>query len=171
MNDINIPEDVRRFLKRPLGKLIPGEPVDTRPVLKSLLQERRGKLVAVGDAVTRELLAIGVKPDLSIVDGKIERRPVERVDIAGALELSCENRAGTISAGAYCTVAEALKHEGPVIVRVNGEEDLLGLVVISEAPLGTLMLYGQPREGVVIVDITEDVRRLGRRLIEASSQG
>ncbi len=169
-NEIVIPEDVRERLKKPLGRLVRGFPENTSEIVRSVIRERTGRLVAVGDAVTKTLLSMGLRPDVCIVDGKIERKPVEHVVIEGAVELNCENRPGTISGQAYKTVVEALEMEGPVIVRVEGEEDLLGLVVMAEAPPGTLMLYGQPREGVVIVHINEEVRKLAQGLIEASSQ-
>ncbi len=168
--EIVIPEEIRERLKRPLGSLVRGCPENTSEVVRSVVSDRVGRLVAVGDAVTKTLLSMGLRPDVCIVDGKIERRPVEKVVIEGAVELSCENRPGTISGQAYRTVVEALGMDGPVIVRVDGEEDLLGLVVMAEAPLGTLMLYGQPREGVVIVHVDGEVRKLARGLIEASSQ-
>ncbi|MEM0482279.1 MAG: DUF359 domain-containing protein [Nitrososphaerota archaeon] len=169
-DEIVIPEDVRERLKRPLGQLVRGSPENTSEVVRIVASERVGRLVAVGDAVSKTLLAMGLRPDVCIVDGKIERRPVDHVVIKGAVELNCENRPGTISSQAYKTVVEALGMDGPVIVRVDGEEDLLGLVVMAEAPLDTLMLYGQPREGVVIVHIDEKVRNLARVLIETSSR-
>ncbi|GBC72125.1 hypothetical protein HRbin02_01920 [Candidatus Calditenuaceae archaeon HR02] len=169
-DEIVIPEEIRERLKRPLGLLVRGCPENTSEVVRSVVRKSAGMIVAVGDAVTKTLLSIGLKPDVCIVDGKIERRPVEPVVIDGAMELSCENRPGTISGQAYKTVVEALGMCGPVIVRVDGEEDLLGLVVMAEAPLNTLMLYGQPREGVVIVHIDEEVRKFARGLIEVSSR-
>ncbi|HMK82220.1 MAG TPA: DUF359 domain-containing protein, partial [Candidatus Bathyarchaeia archaeon] len=50
---------------------------------------------------------------------------------------------------------------------VDGEEDLLVLVVIAVAPVGSLVVYGQPNEGIVLVNVTlakkkEVVDLLGR---------
>lgn len=158
------------LLKRPLGKLVQGGPESTRPEVEKIVRSKEGKLVAVGDAVTRELLAMGVVPDVCIVDGKIERKPVEHIVVKGAKELKCENRPGTISGEAYRAVVMSLGLEGPVVLRVEGEEDLLGLIVMAEAALGTLMLYGQPGEGVVVVNVDEKARGFARRLIEAAAQ-
>ncbi len=166
-----IPEEVRQRVKRPLGELLRGTPSETRPALLKLVSQRSWvKVVAVGDGVTSELLAMGLRPDVAIVDGNIERRPVDMVVIQGAEELHCRNRPGTISREAYETVSRSLSMSAPVVVKVDGEEDLLGLVVMAEAPLGSLMLYGQPGEGVVAVHIDAESRTLGRRLIEASSR-
>ena len=38
---------------------------------------------------------------------------------------------------------------------VEGEEDLLTLPVIKFAPLGALVVYGQPYVGMVLVMVTE----------------
>jgi len=169
-DEIVVPDHIRKLLKKPLGLLIPGPPGATRSEVEKIVGRRTGKLVAVGDAVAKELLAIGARPDVCIVDGRIERRPVERIEVQGAKELVCRNRPGTISAEAYRAVRDSLSMNCPVVLRVEGEEDLLGLVVMVEAPTGTLMLYGQPRAGVVVVQIDEEAKMRGRSLIEASSQ-
>ena len=40
-------------------------------------------------------------------------------------------------------------------VEVKGEEDLLGFPAVLFMPLGSLVLYGQPQEGVVMIKVTE----------------
>ena len=47
--------------------------------------------------------------------------------------------------------------EKPPVV-VDGEEDLLVLVAVLYAPVGGLVVYGQPGEGVVVVRVTEAKR-------------
>jgi len=42
------------------------------------------------------------------------------------------------------------------IIEVDGEEDLAGVPAVLLAPLGSLVLYGQPGEGVVVVEVTEE---------------
>ena len=41
---------------------------------------------------------------------------------------------------------------------VDGEEDLLVLVAVAFAPLGGLVVYGQPGEGLVVVRVTAEKR-------------
>jgi len=41
---------------------------------------------------------------------------------------------------------------------VEGEEDLLTLVVMVTAPLGSLVVYGQPNEGLVLVEVNGEAR-------------
>jgi uncharacterized protein (UPF0218 family) len=45
-----------------------------------------------------------------------------------------------------------------VHVVVDGEEDLLVLVAVLYAPVGGLVVYGQPGEGVVVVRVTDAKR-------------
>jgi uncharacterized protein (UPF0218 family) len=38
---------------------------------------------------------------------------------------------------------------------VEGEEDLLTLVAMAVAPLGSFVIYGQPGEGLVVVEVDD----------------
>ena len=46
----------------------------------------------------------------------------------------------------------------PVRITVFGEEDLLVLPVCIHAPDNSIVLYGQPNEGLVLVEITTEIR-------------
>jgi hypothetical protein len=59
--------------------------------------------------------------------------------------------------------------DGPVVVRVRGEEDLLALVAIIEAPIGSLVIYSQPRMGVVLVDVDEQAKQNALSILGAAS--
>lgn len=162
-------EELKERLRRPLGKLIPGTPAETSRILAERLRNVSGKIIAVGDRVSHELAALGVNTDVYVVDDKIERREVEPFTIPGALVMTCENKPGTISDEAYTTLKTAIDTSGPVIVRVKGEEDLLALVAIIEAPLGSLVIYGQPSMGVVIVEVDEETKRYALSILTAAS--
>lgn len=148
--------EARRRLKSPLGELIEGSPEETRGALLEKLRGVRGLIIAVGDVVSRELRSLGVRVDAYIVDGRVERRAGEGFEAAGSSEMWCRNEAGSISPEAYAAVAAAMERGGGVVLRVEGEEDLLGLVAIAEAPLGSAVVYGQPGVGVVVVRIDEE---------------
>jgi uncharacterized protein (UPF0218 family) len=51
-----------------------------------------------------------------------------------------------------------MKDEDAVIL-VEGEEDLLALPSIVESPDNSLVLYGQPSQGLVVVDTNSMVRK------------
>ena len=48
---------------------------------------------------------------------------------------------------------------------VDGEEDLLVIPVCLFAPENTIVMYGQPNEGLVIVEITNQVREKVQNIV------
>ncbi|MBM3292454.1 DUF359 domain-containing protein [Candidatus Bathyarchaeota archaeon] len=48
---------------------------------------------------------------------------------------------------------------------VEGEEDLLVLPLMADMPLGSVIIYGQPNEGLVIITITEERQNWARNFI------
>jgi uncharacterized protein (UPF0218 family) len=53
----------------------------------------------------------------------------------------------------------------PVRILVTGEEDLLALPLFVIVPNGSVVLYGQPLEGMVIVRINEKIRRKAQEML------
>jgi len=50
---------------------------------------------------------------------------------------------------------------------VNGEEDLLVIPVCIYAPDNSVVMYGQPNEGLVIVKITPEIRNKTQTLLKS----
>ncbi len=134
---------------------------------------RSARLTAtVGDATTSKLLSIGIVPDLSIIDGKERRR---RIDTVKSLTLNkdrhmfyhmvCSNKPGSVSRFALETVRASLKKPFPVRIFVYGEEDMLALPLLSMAPDGSIVIYGQPLKGMVIVKVNGTIRQKAQDLI------
>ena len=132
-------------------------------------------LVTVGDATTAKLLSFGIVPDLSVVDGKERRTLIDRTIITSLAEeieqgrltyMECSNEAGSMSGNAIATIKDALKVPFPVRVFVYGEEDMLALPLFIMVPDGSVVLYGQPLEGMVIVKVNEDIRRKAQYLLD-----
>jgi GTP-dependent dephospho-CoA kinase len=131
-------------------------------------------LVTVGDATTAKLLSFGIVPDLSVVDGKERRTPIVRTKISPLEEIEqgrlsymeCSNKAGSISRSAIATIKDALKVPFPVRIFVYGEEDMLALPLFIMVPDGSVVLYGQPLEGMIIVKVNEDIRRKAQYLLD-----
>ena len=95
-----------------------------------------------------------VQPDVLVID-HIEKRS-RAVEFAHDKPRICRtrNEAGMIDLLAWNAVAEAIE-KGDSAVLVDGEEDLLTLVAVAVAPKGSLVVYGQPGEGIVLVRVTE----------------
>jgi GTP-dependent dephospho-CoA kinase len=127
------------------------------------------KIITVGDATTERLLSFGITPDIAVIDG-VERRSLRDYCINyPAKEMLCTNPAGMISRGAVRVLQSALETPSPVIVKVEGEEDMLALPLFTMAPMGSAVLYGQPLEGIVLVNITEDKQKQAKDLMNRIS--
>ena len=110
-------------------------------------------LISVGDAVSDALLKIGVTPDVSIVDLQIQRKQVyknvEELGFRGKYILeTVKNPAGTVSYKGFIRLIRLIRrirHIGKsAVLQVDGEEDLFTLLALFSAPLGSLIVYGQP---------------------------
>ena len=157
-------------MKKPFGKLYVGNGSDT---IKKFVGELASstKLISVGDVTTFHLLEAGIFPDICIVDNRTKRKPVARHVSTRNMnnvyeEVSVENPAGIITDELIKTLCEAFTSEKPIRIFVKGDEDLATLPVILLAPLGSVVLYGQPDEGVVFVKVTEEKKREIRTLFE-----
>jgi uncharacterized protein (UPF0218 family) len=160
-------------MKRPLGTLYRGKGRDTVEKFIGELSSPT-KLISVGDVTTFHLLEAGIIPDICIVDDRTKRKPVSS-DVSARNrdkvyeEVSVDNPAGIITDELIRTLCEAFASEKLLRIFVRGEEDLATLPVILLAPLGSIVLYGQPDEGVVFVEVTgkkkEEIRALFEKLI------
>ena len=154
---LRLPDELRPLLKRPLGQLF----TNVAAAVERLQQLHPAELIAVGDVVTAGLLEAGLKPDVAVVDMMVMRSPVDektkRVIENFEVEIvRVKNPAGTITR----ELREALEEAKPLLkIVVDGEEDLATIPAVLSAPLGSVVVYGQPGEGVVLVEVTEAKRR------------
>lgn len=167
---IELPRELRPLMKKPLGTLYRGKGRDT---IEKFAEELGSptKLISVGDVTTFHLLEVGIIPDICIVDNRTKRKPVSSDVSARNMdkvysEVSVDNPAGIITDELIKTLCEAFASEKPIRIFVRGEEDLATLPVILLAPLGSVVLYGQPDEGVVFVKVTEEKKWEIRTLFE-----
>jgi uncharacterized protein (UPF0218 family) len=156
---LRLPETARARLKTPLGELIQGPPENSITRLKQILKsEKISKIICVGDFVSRLLVESSVPVDLAIVDNKMMREDAETFQSDCEYVFRVVNPAGTLEMAAWAAVREALEKPRSVLV-VDGEEDLLALAAIALAPHNSLVLYGQPREGMIAVR-TDEAKKL-----------
>ena len=146
-------------MKKPFGKLIPGEPSKTMPALRALVEKTHpSRITAVGDVVSSETLAAGIKVDLRIIDRISMRKPTAHFHVKAEKTYHVTNPPGVITMGSLEVVKRAMR-EREALILVDGEEDLLTLPCIVESPDDGLVLYGQPSEGLIVVATTSDVKR------------
>lgn len=139
-------------------------------------------LVTVGDVVTLSLIKEGVMPDLSIVDFKVGRRKVYQ-DItqlgfsSNVRVRKAINEPGTLNPEIFLKIEKFIKDRfwiksgmtkrsreartirkwvhPSLVIKVLGEEDLASLPAVLLFPLKTLVCYGQPETGIVVIEVTE----------------
>jgi uncharacterized protein (UPF0218 family) len=154
---------LRKELKTPLGLLIRGSSEETTKALKGLIEKMKPrKIISVGDVVSKNMIRAGIRPQVLVVDNKVMRMPIDPIEFDVDQTLHVKNPPGTLMDAAWRVVKEAMKSKGTTKVMVDGEEDLLTLVVVLGAPRRSLVVYGQPDEGVVVVNVTE--KTIGRVL-------
>lgn len=124
---------------------------------KKLLSAK--KVAAIGDMTAFYLLEASIVPDLLVVDNKTKRMPVtdhviEMLDHESYKTVMVKNPAATITKDLIDQIRESLQGTNHVKIVVEGEEDLATLPAILYAPQGSVVVYGQPNEGSVLVDVT-----------------
>ena len=150
---------MRGDLKTPLGELIRGDVSDNVVILREMLEEKKPPCFAtVGDYVTFYVMESGLNPDLAVVDHRVMRQDVDPFKFIRA-KVAVINPAGTIKAEAQRVLWDAITLKKRLGVVVEGEEDLLVLPLMAMMPIGSVIVYGQPREGMVVVTLTEERRR------------
>ncbi|MCW4010800.1 MAG: GTP-dependent dephospho-CoA kinase family protein [Candidatus Bathyarchaeota archaeon] len=161
------PETLSKF-KEPFGTLIRGVPSETMKQLKELMEkENPPKVISVGDTVTRNLHRSQISPQVSITDNYNMRRKVKPQSYPAKILVQVKNPQGTITQEAVNAVKEAIQNKNQVHIAVEGEEDLLTLIAVFYAPENALVVYGQPKEGIVVVKVTPEKKAESKRIWES----
>ena len=162
-----LPENLREELRKPMGIVVKSKEEIKKNLIKSNL------IISVGDIVSLLLMEAGFWPDISLVDFKTRREPIDKSQMSKLFSkkaLLCENKPGTINKKALEVFHQALKkhlksHEKQVMI-VKGEEDLLALPAILLSPLSSIVVYGQYDLGTIIVEVTEEKKKQIEEIIK-----
>jgi uncharacterized protein (UPF0218 family) len=179
---INLTPAVEAELKDPFGQLIPGPEADPSIAMSEVISRIEfewGPVIAVGDVTVLALQDLGRPADIALVDGLTRREPWEGAEgidpSAYDGVLQCESPAGSLTP----SLLEACEHavsswmdDGTThLIEVVGEEDLAPLILHPLAPLGSVVLYGQPGRGVVVRWCSEDSKQRCRKLLHGFDSG
>jgi len=168
INIRHLTPQLRKKLKKPLGTLFQGALDETMKILETLIEkEKPAKVVTVGDRVSQDLADHHILPDVLIVDNKIMRKKISPISATADRVVNVKNPAGTITEEAWLAIEKAMEDSRRTKIVVDGEEDLLTLVAILTAPENSLVLYGQPRKGVVVVKTTVEIKQKVQKIVEA----
>lgn len=162
---MKLPDSLRDKLKIPMGLLLLEKDATKQNIIKHI--EKNSFVITVGDRTTEKMISFGLTPSLQIIDSQEKR--IKRELPTGAnieTDLICNNPAAEITEESISVIKKAFSSPTPVRLVVNGEEDLLVLPVCIHAPENSVVMYGQPNEGLVIVEITSEIRNKAQRLLD-----
>ncbi|MEM4255539.1 MAG: pantetheine-phosphate adenylyltransferase [Candidatus Norongarragalinales archaeon] len=155
--NLRMTPETNRFFKKPFGKL-----VRTAKASAELRKLSPFKTIVVGDETAKVFETQGLKAAVVVVDGKIRRKKTSFTP-SGRFHktLRIANKHGTIGKHAARVVERAVeaKNHDRILVHVRGEEDLLTLPAVLFAPLESVVCYGQPGKGMVLVKVSEEKKR------------
>jgi uncharacterized protein (UPF0218 family) len=154
---LRLPEDKRHLFKAPFGKLFP-EIADILPFI------RGHPVYTVGDVVTYRLIQQGIIPDIAIIDGYSMRLPCQWGPVEFDRCIRVRNPPATLTDELIQELDGAVAHP-PVLIYVEGEEDLAVIPLVLAAPEGATILYGQPHKGVVLRTVDAAAKDEARRLL------
>ena len=159
-------------LKTPMGSLFPG-PEDLPEVAMTealeSLSANHGSIVAVGDVSVATMLDLEIVPDIGIIDGMTKRQELDDSEKVSTVQfqnhLHSNNPPGHISPAMISSIKEALASNQKTLINVKGEEDLAPIIIHCLAPIGTVVIYGQPRVGVVVQITSLSVKERCRNIL------
>jgi uncharacterized protein (UPF0218 family) len=155
---------LREQLKIPLGILIEEKHTTKENILEHIMEN--SYVITVGDATTEKILNFGIVPSLQIVDG-LEKRSKRQPPKSNATKMYCHNPPAQITEESIHTIKQAYASTPPTQILVTGEEDLLVIPACIYAPDNSVVLYGQPNEGLVIVQVTDEIRNKTKKLLQS----
>jgi len=129
------------------------------------------KVVSVGDIITCNLIEAGILPDICIVDhltcrSAVSDEVIKRIRHPAYLEVSVENPAGSITLELVTCIEKALRSGNRIRILVRGEEDLAVMPAVVLAPRSSIVIYGQPSSGCVLIKVTDEKKKEIRELLK-----
>ncbi|MAV59927.1 MAG: hypothetical protein CND89_01130 [Marine Group II euryarchaeote MED-G38] len=166
------------MLKQPFGELIEGKDKDYEYAMKIMIEKYLKEdvpLISVGDVTTLTLENLGCSADIAWIDGKTKRErwaQSENIDSKKYNNnFTCYNPAGELTKSLFETCKKSLeewiRNKSTSLIIVDGEEDLAPLMIHLIAPLGTIVVYGQPGKGVVVRITKEDTKKRCRDILSS----
>lgn len=139
-----------------IGLLITGEIPVPYHILKKMIKGE--KVIAIGDVVAENLLKVGIEPAMLIIDGKSRREGLETT-------IQCDITVKNPQSEITDELVDAIK-KGYKRILVEGEEDLAALPAILYSDENSVIVYGQPLEGIMVIRPTEENKKRVRETLE-----
>lgn len=160
--------ELRVKLKEPFDTLIQGSFQETMVKMKELVaREKPLRVIAVGDIVSHNLHKYNIHPQLAIIDNISLRYHNVPQEPAVEATVHVKNPQGVITQEAIFAIKKALAQNEHTHIVVDGEEDLLVLIVVLYAPENVFVVYGQPYSGIVVVKVTSEKKAQAQEFLNA----
>jgi hypothetical protein len=166
-----LPSYLRPELQKPWGKLI-----KTRELAKLINNPKY--ILTVGDIATHLFKQKDIPINLAVVDyrtkrGKVNPKLIKEFKELGDRKLRVKNPPGLISDSLLAALSTALKEidHNSTLIEVIGEEDLAALPIFKDAPDQSLVAYGMPSNGLVLVKINRSIREKAMNVLKLMKEG
>jgi len=146
----------KHLFRKPYGITLKGSYENVTQQLMSFIRDFHPiKFISVGDVVLEELIKYNLIPNIAIIDFKVNRKKYEyKIDTSIFQRVfKVENPPGYITCEAWLTIQYAIALNQKSLIIVDGEEDLLALPAVLCAPVDSIIVFGLPGEGVLLVPV------------------
>ncbi|MCS7097101.1 MAG: DUF359 domain-containing protein [Candidatus Methanomethylicia archaeon] len=152
--------------RSPYGILLKGDFNMIRPVVNNFFNNSKFK-VTVGDYVTNNFLTNNMLMNVAIVDFKIERKQFNYNPFSFfKRKLYTKNPPGTITVDSWLTIQYAFSLQEHSLIVVDGEEDLLALPCVLCAPITSVIFFGIPKYGLMVVPVDYNAKDYALNLLK-----
>ncbi len=161
----HLPQNLRKELKKPIGTLYPDNILLDR--IRAELKQPTEKVIAIGDITTKNLLDANIAFDLAVIDKKTRRKynaPAIHLP-ANCKQIPVHNPPATITQELFSSIKQAISQKMTTVIIVDGEEDLAVLPAVILAPVTSIVIYGQPDEGAILVRVNSPVKQKVQKLL------
>lgn len=140
-------EDQKRDMRS-----IPTTPITS---FEALHHPQKHPRIVVGDVSVSLFLQQEWPFSIGVIDGHSQRTPIAE-NLLSQCDLQVKNPAGTIQSELAQALIDGSRHtaDTPLLIGVDGEEDLAALAALFIAPLGSTIYFGDPHKNIVSVDAT-----------------
>lgn len=171
---LSLPISMRDQMRKPLGIVIKGGDNEHKKVAKEaktvIHKMNPTVIITVGDIATESLKQQGLTSHIQVIDLKTKRKDLISTSSKKSDVSKIRNNAGSITKNAvkvfHKKLQEFLYSNDNQLLLIHGEEDLLALPAILLAPLGSIVIYGQFNEGLILVTVTSDIKDTVEEMIK-----
>jgi hypothetical protein len=151
-----LPKKLKPELRKIWGTPIFGKKKEVKEKFEKILKKGKfKKVITVGD-----YCSLNLPSDAKIFDGKIKRRKIKKIL---PYSFKVRNPKGTIQKEVWQIIKRAIRENKNVFV--EGEEDLLVIPSVLLAPKNSLVVYGFPKKGICLIEVSPMVKKDFKELL------